>query len=97
MLKLKNDTIRNSNTMFFDCDDDFCQFCIDPDAVLTDNGRGFTFNFTPWYQDAVNNGTIFIIRDENSQVFKHGAVSYRTITKPVQNLQQYYKCLYDRD
>lgn len=99
MLNISKDTVCEPQYMIFDCDDDFCRFCIDPNIVLANNdiNMGYDFNFTTSYLDAVNKGTKFIIRDENSQVYKHGEVSYRTITKPVQNLEQYFACLHDRD
>lgn len=87
----------NVNKMYFDSDDDFYKFCVDPIIIpveyITDEGEtkySMDFNFTKSYQDAVNQGKIFIIKDPDSQIFKHQAVSYRTITKPIQNLEQYF-------
>ena len=48
------------------------------------------FNLSNAYNDAISQGKKFIIKDPNSQIFKHQAVSYRTITKPIQNLEEYF-------
>ena len=82
---------------YFDTDDDFYNFCVVPQVVqrerIKDNGdviRSFDFELSNEYYDAVNNNIMFIIKDLNSQIYKHQAVSYRTVTKPVSNLEQYY-------
>ena len=41
-------------------------------------------------KESTPNCSIFIIKDENSQIYKHGAVSYRTITKEISNLEPWY-------
>lgn len=83
--------------IYFSSDDDFYKFCVDPVIVpveytndLGEISHYMDFNFTKAYQDAVSKGKIFIIKDPDSKIFKHQAVSYRTITKPVDNLQQYF-------
>lgn len=82
--------------MYFDTDDDFYNFCVEPSIVQKErtlkNGeslKSFDFNFTWDYNDAINNNVMFIIKDPNSQIYKNQAVSYRTITKPVSNLEEY--------
>ena len=92
MFKFKLD-----NKMYFDSDDDFYQFCVEPYIIPVEytNDQGETkyymdFNLSKSYQNAINQGKVFIIKDPNSQIFKHQAVSYRTITKPIQNLEQYH-------
>lgn len=90
--------IQNPNKMFFSSDDEFYKFCVVPVLVTRQSVNGLTgepvqyfdFDFTHEYLTAVSNGVKFIIKDEDSQIYKHGAVSYRTITKPVQNLKQYF-------
>ena len=32
----------------------------------------------------------FVIKDEDSQIYKHGCVSYRTISKDIQNLDPWF-------
>ena len=85
------------NIIFFNNDDEFYQYCVVPELVpvqYIDNSgveKYYTdFNFTPQYQHAIDNGMRFIIKDEDSNIFKHGAVSYRTITKDIQNLDQWF-------
>ena len=53
------------------------------------------FDFTHEYLDAIAKGLRFIIKDEDSQICKHKAVSYRTITKNIDNLDNYYADLYE--
>jgi len=88
---------KNDNTMYFNSDEEFYQFCVYPQLVPVEyiDSTGKTsyytdFNFTNAYNDAVRKGMNFVIKDENSQIYKHGAVSYRTITKPIKNLKSYY-------
>ena len=59
------------------------------------------FNFTEPYTNAVNDGMIFIIKDEDSQIYKHGCVNFGCMSKPIKNLKPYFKNftekIYDRD
>ena len=89
--------LRIPNKMYFDNDDDFYRFCVVPvivpkERVQIDGSirQSMDFNLSHEYNNAVDNGTIFIIKDPNSQIYKHQAVSYRTITKPIVNLEEYY-------
>lgn len=89
--------MEDPNVRYFDNDDEFYKYCVVPELVPVDLGNGLysaTFNFSSQYQDDIKNGIRFIIKDEDSKIFKNGAVSYRTITKPVQNLEQYFKLDY---
>lgn len=91
----------NKNIMYFDSDQDFYDFCVvpslRPDMRMVDGvmiPKYFTFDLSYRYNDALQNGVYFCIKDPNSQIYKHGAVSYRTITKKIDNLLQYFgdKC-----
>ena len=89
--------LRVSQKMYFDTDDDFYKFCVVPvivskERTLPDGSirKCMDFNMSYEYDNAVNNGKIFIIKYPNSQIYKRGAVSYRTITKPVSNLEEYF-------
>lgn len=89
--------LEKSNIRYFDNDEEFYNYCVDPRIVPVDSGEGYyytTFNFTPQYLDDVKNGYKFMIKDENSTIFKRGCVSYRTMTKRVQNLEQYFNTNY---
>jgi len=94
MLKL---TSKNQNKLYFDTDDDFYEFCVVPKLVTREyiNPAGETayyvdFDFTPEYREAVECGFEFIMKDIRSQIIKHGnVVSYRTISKKVENLKSW--------
>jgi hypothetical protein len=76
----------------FDNDEDFYNYCVDPRIVPMQSEKGYyytTFNFTPQYIDDVENGIKFMIKDENSQIFKRGCVSVGLMSKPVE-LEQYF-------
>lgn len=83
--------------IYFDNDQEFYEYAVIPELVsipYTDklgvDGYYTDFNFTPQYNNAINNGMTFIIKDKNSQIYKRGAVSYRTITKEISNLEPWY-------
>lgn len=87
------------NVIYFDNDDEFYNYVVVPKLIpiktdtIDKNGNPVYYcdwNFSNLYNTDLQNNTQFIIKDENSQIFKHGGVSYRTITKPIQNLQQYF-------
>ena len=62
-----------SNIRYFDNDDDFYNYCVDPRIVPMKSKEGFyytTFNFTPQYLSDVNDGVKFVIKDPNSKIFK---------------------------
>lgn len=78
------------NALYFDNDDEFFNFAVDPILICTTNDTGcpsYTFNFTPGYQDALNHSKCFIINDKKSNIYKHKCVSYKTMSKGIQNLQ----------
>lgn len=87
----------SSQKLFFNSDDEFYKFCVVPEIIPVEyiNQAGETkyymdFNLSNAYNDAISQGKKFIIKDPNSQIFKRQAVSYRTITKPIQNLEEYF-------
>jgi len=80
--------LQEGKNIFFDNDDEFYQFCVVPQINIVDGVM--TFDLSSAYYNAVNNGCKFIIKDEDSSIFKHQAVSYRTLTQPVKNLVQYF-------
>lgn len=97
MLKIGKNSKENNKYMFFDCDNDFYEFSINPNPIFNtkDYEEGlskyltFTYDFSEAYYDAINNGITFVIKDPNSAITKHNCISHRTITKPVQNLEPY--------
>ena len=85
------------NIIYFDNDNEFYEYCVVPELVPVQyiNSEGnekyyCDFNLSSQYNNAINNGTRFIIKDEDSQIYKHGCVSYRTISKDIQNLDPWY-------
>lgn len=89
--------LRIPQKMYFDNDDSFYKFCVIPAIVPRErtctDGRiikYMDFNMSPEYTAAVDNGVVFVIKDPNSQIYKNQAVSYRTITKPIANLEEYF-------
>ena len=87
----------DDNIMHFKNDDDFYEFCVNPSIIINECNCSSpekiyyqSFDFTKEYQDAVNAGKQFMIHDEDSKIYKRGAVSYKTMTKNVQNLVPYY-------
>lgn len=94
MAKLR---ITNPNKMYFKCDDDFYQFCVVPVIIPREFVNKLTgetlyymdFELSDAYKNALAQNKKFVIKDKNSQIFKHKCVSYRTITKPIENLEEY--------
>ena len=89
--------VLEENIMHFKNDDEFYEWCVVPELVLIEEtdkfGRTYKvsdFNLSEGYNNAIAEGKHFMIDDENSQICKHGCVSYRTISKPIQNLETYY-------
>jgi len=85
------------NIIYFDSDNEFYDYCVVPELVPVQyidsegNEKYYSdFNFTSQYNNAVNNGMRFVIKDEDSQIYKHGCVSYRTISKDIQNLDPWF-------
>ena len=85
------------NIIYFDSDNEFYDYCVVPELVPVQyidsegNEKYYSdFNFTPQYNNAVNNGMRFVIKNEDSQIYKHGCVSYRTISKDIQNLDPWF-------
>lgn len=92
MLDNKNQEEKN-DIMYFDNDNEFVDFCIDPDIVLHKNDQYNLFyydiQFTPEYLKCVKDGKKFCIRDQKSKVCKHKGVTYKLVFKPVENLIDY--------
>lgn len=89
--------IIKDNIIYFDSDNEFYDYCVVPELVPVQyidsegNERYYnSFNFSSQYNNAVNNGMRFIIKDEDSKIYQHGCVSYRTISKDIQNLDPWY-------
>jgi hypothetical protein len=97
------------NIIYFESDDEFTDFCIAPYAVVKRSSEGTLFvegQYSDMYKKYIEEGKTFIIKDEDSQVFKHQCISKRVPVKvdgfpsynrltlvqlPVQNLEQYFR------
>ena len=97
MIEDKNKLNPGEDVIYFDNADEFYNFCVVPVlfAVKRRNKMGHytmcvDFDLSPMYNDCVTKGKKFCIKDEDSQIFKHGCVTYRCVSKPVQNLIQYF-------
>ena len=101
------------NIVFFESDDEFTDFCIAPYAVVKRSADGTLSvegQYSDMYKKYIEEGKTFIIKDEDSKVYKHQCVSKRVPVKvddfpsynrltlvrlPVQNLEQYFEDLED--
>ena len=87
------------NILYFDNDDDFFAFTVKPQVIICDNESGYSgydIDFTDDYKNAVSNNKRFCIKDENSKVYKHNCVSYKLMSKDVQNLEPYFAGFTDK-
>lgn len=93
--------LKIGKVMFFNTDEDFFNFAVVPHLYARkcemDDGSAVyctDYDFSHKYNKAVNDGKVFVIKDPDSQIFKHQAVSYRAITKPIKNLDDciFYNC-----
>ena len=107
------DDYTNCNIFFFESDDEFTDFCIAPYAVVKRSSDGTLFvegQYSDMYKKYIGQGKTFIIKDENSQVYKDQCVRKRVPVKiddfplydrlplvqlPVQNLEPYFEDLED--
>lgn len=85
------------NIMYFNNDDEFYKFCVVPKLIpiqyfdKSGNEKYYNdFNLSNRYNYALDKGIKFCIKDEDSQIYKHGCVSYRTITKEIDNLEPWF-------
>jgi hypothetical protein len=103
----------NCKIFFFESDDEFTDFCIAPYAVVKRSSEGTLFvegQYSDMYKKYIEQGKTFIIKDENSQVYKRQCVNKRVPVKiddfpsydrltlvqlPVQNLKPYFEDLED--
>ena len=97
---MKETTDKNGNVIiYFDNDEEFYEFCVDPKLIpiayksnISNSTKYYVdFNFSEEYKKAISEGKRFIIKDQNSQILKHGEISYRTITKRIDNLDPFFE------
>jgi hypothetical protein len=90
------------NIIHFESDEEFEDFCIAPYGVIN-NGTIPTWKgvYSDQYKDAIQKGMTFIIKDEDTVVFKRKCVSKRVpiqgtgrnalVQLSVQNLEPYFE------
>ena len=96
------------NIIYFDSDMEFEDFCIAPYAVVKRSANGTLFvegQYSDMYKKYIEEGKTFVIKDEDSRVYKHQCVSKRvsvqgtgrcaTVQLPVQNVEEYFEDLED--
>lgn len=68
------------NIKYFSSDVEFEDFCVAPYAVIKETGSGvlyYTGEYSDEYLECIENGTTFVIRDEDSVVYKRQCVCKR--------------------
>lgn len=98
-----------NNIIFFESDEEFADFCIAPYAVVKRSADGTLSvegQYSDMYKKYIEEGKTFVIKDEDSRVYKHQCVSKRvpvqstgrsaTVQLPVQNLEEYFEDLEDK-
>lgn len=69
-------------TIYFESDDEFTDFCVAPYAVIKQSESGVYYyhgEYSDLYKKAIEEGKKFVIKDENSQVYKHQRVCKRVL------------------
>lgn len=72
--------LETSNVMCFESNEEFADFCVAPFAVVKRSENGTLYyegEYSEVYKKCVEEGKTFIIKDENSQVFKRKCVTKR--------------------
>ena len=106
--KLAEKLSNKKNIFYFESDEEFIDFCLAPYAIVKRSADGTLSvegQYSEMYKKYIEEGKTFIIKDEDSQVFKHQCVRKRvpvqgtgrsaTVQLPVQNLEQYFEDLED--
>ena len=78
----KNLKFKPTEPMYFESDDAFTDFCVAPYAVIEQSDNGtlyFHGEYSDLYKQCVEDGISFVIKDENSQVYKRQCVSKRVL------------------
>lgn len=74
----------------FENDEEFEMFAMKPNLVVKTSEKSGTLYYdielSDEYFEAVNEGTLFYIKDRNSKVKKRKVVKQRLASKPVQNI-----------
>ena len=69
-----------NNTIFFESDEEFEDFCVAPYATIKQSENGTNYcagDYSDIYKECVKEGKLFVIKDRNSKVYKRKAVTKR--------------------
>lgn len=69
-----------NNTIFFESDEEFEDFCVAPYATIKQSENGTNYragDYSDIYKECVKEGKLFVIKDRNSKVYKRQAVTKR--------------------
>lgn len=87
---IKSESENCEKTLYFKDDNEFENFAINKSIIVNkseiSNSYYYDWDFTDEYKEHVLKGTSFIIEDEKSLITKRQSVTYKLITKKVQNL-----------
>lgn len=83
---------RKKNIIYFESDDEFLDYCIIKMPVVRENKhcKYIDFDFSKEYLKELEKGTRFCIKDENSLITKREAVTFRTESKRIENLEPWF-------
>lgn len=94
----------SNNTIYFESDDEFTDFCVAPYAVIKQSENGTYYvegEYSDEYLDCIEQGKAFIIKDEDSIVFERQCVSKRVpvegtnrktlVQLDIENLEEYWE------
>lgn len=94
----------SKNTVYFESDNEFTNFCLSPYAVVKQSEEGAYYvegEYSDEYLKYIKQGKIFVIKDEDSVVFNRICVSKRVYVQgtgrttlvqlPVENLEEYWE------
>ena len=68
------------NIIFFESDEEFTDFCVAPIAQIKRSEKGTLYyegEYSDKYKTCIEEGKTFIIKDEDSQVYKYQCVAKR--------------------
>ena len=101
--------------LFFETDEEFTEFCVAPYAETKKNDNGSDYivgDYSDEYKKCIEQGKKFIIKDEDSQVFKRQCVTKRVpvfnngdcvtaredypVQLSVKNLEEYDESLWEK-
>lgn len=92
-----NKEYEEENVLYFNNDDDFSLFCMNPELKTYSRVDNFGntvyqtyYDFSDDYLNAVNSGMYFCVKDENSHVNKDGILGYKNTSKCIDNVKRYY-------